>query len=69
MRADWGVAIASVASAFDLAFLPRRDERFDFAIPEVSCEHPDIDAFLDLIGSPEVRRKQVCSQKVVDKTP
>jgi len=56
-RADWGVAIASVASAFDLAFLPRRDERYDFAIPEASCERPAVAAFRDLIGSPEVRRK------------
>ncbi len=33
-RADWGMAIAPVAAAMGLGFLPVADEHYDFAVPE-----------------------------------
>ncbi|MGZ0171779.1 MAG: molybdopterin biosynthesis protein, partial [Planctomycetales bacterium] len=33
-RADWGVAIDTVASVYGLGFLPLRDEHYDFIVPK-----------------------------------
>ena len=41
-RADWGVAIATVAEGAGLGFLPLQEEQFDFVIPRgsvVSLKH------------------------------
>jgi putative molybdopterin biosynthesis protein len=55
-RADWGVAIAPVAAAYGLAFLPLRAERYDFAIPAERWDRPAVAAFRLLLDRPEVRR-------------
>ena len=41
-RADWGVAIAPVARAYGLAFLPLRAEQYDFAIPADRWDRPAV---------------------------
>jgi putative molybdopterin biosynthesis protein len=55
-RADWGVAIAPVASSYGLAFLPLRAERYDFAIPADRWDRPAVTAFRALLDRPAVRR-------------
>jgi putative molybdopterin biosynthesis protein len=55
-RADWGVAIAPVASSYGLAFLPLRAERYDFAIPADRWDRPAVAAFRALLDRAEVRR-------------
>jgi putative molybdopterin biosynthesis protein len=54
-RADWGVAIAPVASSYGLAFLPLRAERYDFAIPEDRWDRPAVAAFRALLDRADVR--------------
>ncbi|MDR3634455.1 MAG: molybdopterin biosynthesis protein [Isosphaeraceae bacterium] len=58
-RADWGVAIAPVAKAYGLGFLPLRDERYDFAIPESRWDRPAVTAFRALLAQGETRAKLV----------
>jgi putative molybdopterin biosynthesis protein len=55
-RADWGVAIATVARAYGLGFLPLTDERYDFAYRIADRERPALAAFLDLLNEPETRQ-------------
>ncbi len=54
-RADWGVAIDTVARLYDLAFLPMQEEHYDFAIPESRWERPAVRRFAALLAEPEVR--------------
>jgi putative molybdopterin biosynthesis protein len=58
-RADWGVAIASVARGYGLGFLPLADEHYDFFIPESRAGRPAVAAFLAALASPELRRQLV----------
>lgn len=58
-RADWGVAIASVARAYDLGFLPLADEVYDFFLPEVRADHPAVAAFLAALRSEAVRARLI----------
>jgi putative molybdopterin biosynthesis protein len=55
-RADWGVAIEPVARASGLGFLPLRDEQYDFVVPRARIGRPAVQAFLELLASPEARR-------------
>ena len=52
-RADWGVAIASVAASYGLGFLPLTEEHYDFAFAAGTEETPALAAFLALLGAPE----------------
>ena len=54
-RADWGVAIESVASSDDLGFLPLRDEQYDFLVPIDRRDRPAVQAWCDLLLDPDVR--------------
>lgn len=58
-RADWGMAIGSVAHAYGLGLLPIADEHYDFFVPEQRLERPAVQAFLDVLGSAEVRSRLV----------
>jgi putative molybdopterin biosynthesis protein len=55
-RADWGVAIAPVAAAYGLVFLPLREEHYDFLCPRARLGRPAVRAFLDVLQDPETRR-------------
>lgn len=55
-RADWGVAIETVARQYGLGFLPLQPERFDFAVPEARAQRPAVRRFKELLGTAEVRR-------------
>jgi putative molybdopterin biosynthesis protein len=48
-RADWGVAIDTVAREYGLGFLPLQEEHYDFLIPASRRERPAVKAFLDLL--------------------
>lgn len=54
-RADWGVAIDTVARLYDLAFLPLKEEHYDFAVPESRWERPAVQRFAALLQEPEAR--------------
>lgn len=54
-RADWGVAIESVARHEGLGFLPIGDEHYDFVVPAARSDRPAVRAFEELLTQGEVR--------------
>lgn len=54
-RADWGMTIAPVARAAGLGFIPFAEEHYDFALVASRKQRPAIQAFLDALGSADVR--------------
>ena len=52
-RADWGIAIRSVADGYGLGFVPWQAEQYDFVLPEGRQAHPAVRAFLALLDEPE----------------
>jgi putative molybdopterin biosynthesis protein len=58
-RADWGVAIATVAEAYGLGFLPLADEHYDFFLPEARAARLAVQAFLAALQAPGVRARLV----------
>ncbi|MGY2049393.1 molybdopterin biosynthesis protein [Methylobacterium sp. JK268] len=54
-RADWGVAIATVARDYGLAFLPLTEEHYDFAYQADRRDEPALAAFLAQLSAPETR--------------
>jgi putative molybdopterin biosynthesis protein len=53
-RADWGVAIESVAAGRPLGFLPLSEERYDFLVPRARAQRPAVVALRKLLSDPEV---------------
>ena len=56
-RADWGVAIQSVAAMYGLGFLPLSPENYDFLLVEDRRERPAVAAFLKALADPGVRAR------------
>jgi putative molybdopterin biosynthesis protein len=56
-RADWGIAIESVAGLYDLAFLPMAPEDYDFLLVEKRAQRPAVQAFLAALRDPYVREE------------
>jgi putative molybdopterin biosynthesis protein len=56
-RADWGVAIDTVARAYGLGFTPLQEERYDFLVPSARLESPGVRAFRRLLADREVREE------------
>jgi putative molybdopterin biosynthesis protein len=54
-RADWGIAIESVASLYGLGFLPLTPEQYDFLLVEKRRARPAVKAFLAALRDPETR--------------
>src|SRR5262249_47763668 len=54
-RADWGVAIATVATGAGLGFLPLQEEQYDFVVPCARWDRPAVLAFRELLQSPATR--------------
>jgi putative molybdopterin biosynthesis protein len=54
-RADWGVAIATVAQQYGLGFLPLQAEQYDFVIPRDRLDRPPVRRFCELLREPSVR--------------
>jgi putative molybdopterin biosynthesis protein len=55
-RADWGVAIRSVAEQAGLGFLPLTEERYDFVVPQARMQRPAVQAFQQLLAHADIRR-------------
>jgi putative molybdopterin biosynthesis protein len=56
-RADWGVAIASVAEMYGLGFLKLSPENYDFLVIDSRRERPAVQAFLRALADPAVRAR------------
>ncbi len=50
-RADWGLAIKSVADANNLGFIPYQEESYDFAIPKSRRARPAVQSFIALLNT------------------
>jgi putative molybdopterin biosynthesis protein len=53
-RADWGVAIESVARQYGLGFIPLQDEHYDFIVPRERLDRPAVQRFRALLEDPSV---------------
>jgi len=56
-RADWGIAIETVARLYDLEFIPLAPEHYDFLLVENRRERPAVQAFLAALADPAVRER------------
>lgn len=56
-RADWGVAIETVARQYGLCFIPLQPERYDFVVPRARRERAPVRRFLELLADAAVRRR------------
>ena len=54
-RADWGVAIETVAREYGLGFLPLQAEHYDFVAPTARLDRPAVQRFIALLRSPATR--------------
>ncbi len=54
-RADWGVAIETVARQYGLGFLPLQAERYDFAVARDRLVRAPVQRFVAVLGDPSVR--------------
>ncbi len=50
-RADWGVAIATVATRYGLGFVPLQDERYDLLVPTARLLRAPVQRLMELLGS------------------
>jgi putative molybdopterin biosynthesis protein len=56
-RADWGIAIKSVATLYGLGFLPIAPEDYDFLLVEARRDRPAVRAFLAALRDPSTRER------------
>ena len=54
-RADWGVAIDTVAAQYGLGFIPLQEEQYDFIVPTARSTRPAVRAFCALLQDASVR--------------
>ncbi|MCH7687757.1 MAG: molybdopterin biosynthesis protein [Planctomycetes bacterium] len=54
-RADWGMAIDTVAKEYGLSFIPVQEEHYDFAVPKARANRPAVAAFRKLLTETRVR--------------
>ena len=54
-RADWGVAIDTVARQYGLGFIALQEEHYDFVVPTARLERPAVRAFGDLLADATMR--------------
>lgn len=53
-RADWGVAIDTVARFYGLGFIPLLEEHYDFVVPKTRLQRPAVQRFIELLQNPEI---------------
>jgi putative molybdopterin biosynthesis protein len=56
-RADWGIAIDTVARQYGLGFIPIQEEQYDFIVPTARLERPAVRAFRNLLNDADVREE------------
>jgi putative molybdopterin biosynthesis protein len=54
-RADWGLAIETVAARYDLGFWTLQAELYDFAVPESRFDRPAVQRFAEILARPETK--------------
>lgn len=54
-RADWGLAIDTVARQYGLGFIPVQEERYDFVVPQARLARAPVQAFVALLQSAAAR--------------
>ena len=54
-RADWGIAIETVARQYGLGFIPAQDEHYDFIIPKTRWDCPAVHRFRETLADLSVR--------------
>ncbi len=54
-RADWGVAIETVAREYGLGFLPLQPEQYDFIVPRTRLRRAPVQRFVAMLASEPVR--------------
>lgn len=54
-RADWGIAIESVARRYGLGFIAAQDEHYDFIVPKARLERPPVQRFRAVLADPAMR--------------
>jgi putative molybdopterin biosynthesis protein len=54
-RADWGIAIDTVARQYGLGFIPMQEEQYDFIVPTARLDRPAVRAFRQVLSDPAVR--------------
>jgi putative molybdopterin biosynthesis protein len=54
-RADWGIAIDTVARQYGLGFIPAQDEHYDFVVPKARLEGSAVQRFCTVLREPSVR--------------
>jgi putative molybdopterin biosynthesis protein len=54
-RADWGIAIDTVARQYGLSFIALQEERYDFLVPTQRLQRDAVRAFRALLDDPAVR--------------
>ncbi|MDP9880700.1 putative molybdopterin biosynthesis protein [Variovorax boronicumulans] len=54
-RADWGLAIDTVARQYGLGFIPVQEERYDFVVPQARLARAPVQAFIALLQSAAAR--------------
>jgi len=56
-RADWGVAIDTVARQYGLGFIALQEEHYDFIVPKASLDRPALRAFRALLTERSVQEQ------------
>jgi putative molybdopterin biosynthesis protein len=58
-RADWGIAIGTVAKLYGLGFLALTPEHYDFLLVDARRDRPEVQAFLSALSDPATRQRLV----------
>ncbi|MBE7419468.1 MAG: molybdopterin biosynthesis protein [Ideonella sp.] len=56
-RADWGIAIDTVARQYGLGFIALQEEHYDFVVPKARAQRPAVRAFVALLAEPQMRQR------------
>ena len=56
-RADWGMAIDTVAKQYGLGFIPVQEEHYDFVVPRARRDRPGVQLFTRVLQEPAVRAR------------
>ena len=54
-RADWGIAIETIARQYGLGFIPVQDEHYDFIIPKARLARQSVQRFRAVLEDPVTR--------------
>jgi putative molybdopterin biosynthesis protein len=56
-RADWGMAIDTVAKQYGIGFIPVQEEHYDFVVPNARRDRPGVQLFIRVLQEPAVRAR------------